>query len=107
MFRVRTTFRPSGGRVAPERVSHHRGHLVAGLDDAAPYVDAGEQYAAEYEEHHQRDDRRPVRVRELEHQAEEQGAGPARAALGRLVEAEVLGLAATGDQLAVQRARQR
>ena len=56
--------------------------------------------AAEDEEDDQRDDRRAVGVGELVHEAEEERAEPARAALHGLVEAEVLRLPAAGDQLA-------
>ena len=54
---------PSGCGLSAD--SDHGRHVVAGLADAALGVDAGQQQAADDEEHDQREDRRPVGVGEL------------------------------------------
>ena len=59
--------------------------------------------AADGEEDDERDDGPAVAERELVDEAEDERAEPARAALHRLVEAEVLRLAAARDELAVER----
>src|SRR4051794_21595245 len=67
-------------------------HRVAGLLDPAARIDPDQQEDAEHEQHHQSEQGRTVGVRPLVHQAEDQGADPARAAFARLVEREVLRL---------------
>src|SRR5680860_1297442 len=75
---------------------------VARLADAALGVHLREQDRSDDEEAHQRKEGRPVGVGQLVDQAEREGAHPAGPAFAGLVQAEVLRLAATGDQLAVK-----
>src|SRR6476660_1085389 len=105
-------FNGSGGRMIPtiarygcahipgEVASDDRRRLVAGLRDAPARVDPRQQHPADHEEDDEREDRRPVGVRPLVDQAEDQRPQPARAALAGLVEREVLRLAAVRDELA-------
>ncbi len=101
-----------GTRFMPRPASSEHPQTAAGTSLPASRMpsrmsDPGRRRPADDEEHDQRDDRVAVGVGELEHKTEEQGAEPARAPLGRLVEAEVLGLAPARDQLAEQRPGQR
>ena len=103
------TAAPRRGGTPPERAGGAQttaGTVLPAAEDALAHAHARQQDAADEEEDHQGDDRPPVGAGELVDEAEDQRAQPARAALHGLVEAEELGLAAAGDQLAEQRAGQ-
>src|SRR5450759_3903143 len=89
----------SGWRGSDDRRDH-----VAGGNDALTHPTSGQQQATEDEEDDQRDDGPAVGMGELVHQTEHERPEPARASFHRLVQAEELGLAPAGDQLAVYRA---
>src|SRR6478735_11447861 len=93
--------------LTPGEASDGLRRAVPGLADAALRVEAEQEDDPEDEEDDQCEDRRPVGPGDLEHHAEQQRPEPGGAALGRVVEAEVLTFTAAGDQQAEEGPRQR